>query len=690
MNILIYVPFIWFLSSMVNKGTVFVKIFSILVLLFIVILFASNSAHPEVFFLSLGKKSLQLAYYFGCIWILVRGYKRENQSYVLVIVGFLIYIFTEYLVATDPLGLWKVQSSFRKHLTAIGYSSSFVLYAIYLAKDLAITSRKLAIELENNANLRIKNMEADKLRELDELKSRFFANISHEFRTPLTLLFGPIERRLASGTASEDKAELKIMHRNTSRLLNLVNQLLDLSKFEAGKMKLQASEIDLSEFMKVVISEFESLAAARKIKLNCTANPVVGYFDLEKLHKILNNLLSNAFKFTPDRGEIDITLRIVEPDREFKKGSVLISVRDTGAGIAHEHIAKIFDRFYQADDSLTKPHEGSGIGLALAREMVHLHYGIIEVKSTPGTGSIFAVRLPLGKDHLKTDEIAETQPSLKVSVPFQEVAETREREEIHSEEKRETLLIIEDNADLLEYLNKGLIDGYHVVLAADGRQGYDYAMEHIPTLIVSDLMMPKMDGLALCSALKEDERTSHIPIVLLTAKAEIESRLEGFRLGADEYLAKPFSMDELNIRIANLIKNRKRLQQKYKASLALEPTMLTVNSMEEKFLKTVISTVEAHIADTGFGVETLAAQVGMSQVQLYRKLQALTEYSPNEFIRHMRLLRAANLLDQKAGNVAEVAYQSGFNNLSYFAKVFKAKFGSTPSEYARKQVITNH
>jgi signal transduction histidine kinase/DNA-binding response OmpR family regulator len=535
------------------------------------------------------------------------------------------------------------------------------------------------IRLINNS----KKQQAALFREVDTMKSRFFANISHEFRTPLTLLLGPIEKRLSNATDASDKKELSIMQTNASRLLTLVNQLLDLSRLESGSLKLQCRQLNLNELIDRVSSQFASMADSRNITFQIDANEPVGVFaDAEKVEKIITNLLSNAFKFTSTNGTIHLIITKKPADKQFPAGSAEIIVRDTGIGIKDDDLPKIFDRFYQVDNSSTRQYEGSGIGLALVKELVELHHGSIVVESIAGEGTCFTIHLPLGKDHLASDELASTPAEELRQGQTAVVADALE--EIDGAEAGPSmpkLLVVEDNADLRYYLRSCLSGKYSIMESPDGTDGYQKALEQIPDIVVTDLMMPGMDGIELCKKLKADEKTSHIPIILLTAKADHSTKLLGLRTGADDYITKPFSPDELVTRVENLITIRRNLQQKYSRQLRLMPSEVDIVSMEDRFVKKVMTVIEQYLDDTSFSVDVLASEMAMSNTQLYRKLKSLTGFTPNELIRNTRLERAASLLRQRAGNVADIAYQVGFNNLSYFSKCFKEKFGVSPSEF---------
>jgi signal transduction histidine kinase/AraC-like DNA-binding protein/AmiR/NasT family two-component response regulator len=524
--------------------------------------------------------------------------------------------------------------------------------------------------------------QSEKIRELDRIKSRFFANISHEFRTPLTLIQGPIKKRLAEATDPGDIREFTVIHQNTNRLLKLVNQLLDLTKLESGALALKITETELITFLKPLVESFQSLAEVKMVNFNfeyqALAIPIS--LDTEKVEKIINNLLSNAFKFTPAGGTVAVTVHSRKATDKFPEGFAEIQVTDTGIGIASEHLPKIFNRFYQVDNSQTREYEGTGIGLAITKEFAGLLHGEIDVKSELGSGTTFTLRLPLGHSVYGTTPIMDALENIEVTAEEQEetVFETSP-----GYNAKETILIIEDNLDLRYYIRDNMPERYLVIEAADGAQGLALAMEKIPDLIISDVMMPKRDGLEVCREIKSDERTSHIPVILLTAKTDMQDKLEGLNTGADDYIPKPFDITELIVRSRNLIDNRKKLREKFATKMELKPKEITIQSLDDRFLQKVLSIAEEHINDSLFGVEQFSKEAGMSVAQLYRKLNALTGYTPNDFMRHMRLQRAADLFRQKAGHVADVAYQVGFNNLSYFAKCFKEKFGVSPSQFSQ-------
>ena len=552
--------------------------------------------------------------------------------------------------------------------------------------------------------------------ETDKMKSRFFANISHEFRTPLTLILGPTEKIILSTKEEETQKQTGLIKRNASRLLNLVNQLLDLSKLEAGKLQLQASKGNIVSFVRGVTMSFESLAERKDIKLKVTAerNDLELYFDRNKMAKILANLLSNAFKFTGEGGEIIVALTPV-PSSTGRgmsegqgEGEVQIKVTDTGIGISEEELPKLFDRFYQVDSSQTREHEGTGIGLALTKELVELHHGKIKVTSKVGAGSEFIVVLPVGRGHLREDEIVEKKESeipvilipqereknLIVDVPEITVDSSRQKEGQASKTQQNVteegqdktiILIVEDNAEVREYIKDSLGSSFTIEIASNGEQGLKKATEIIPDLIISDIMMPKMDGNELTRIIKNDERTSHIPVILLTAKSEQESKLEGLETGADDYLTKPFDTKELLIRIKNLISIRRKLHEKFSdGKIIYRKGEKKLSLIDEKFLTKSLEVAEKHLSEEEFSIEQFAKEIGMDRFQLHRKLKALTGKSPSLYLRSVRLSKAKKMIEEKTGNISEIAYSVGFSSPVYFSACFKDEFGYPPREVSHK------
>jgi signal transduction histidine kinase/ligand-binding sensor domain-containing protein/DNA-binding response OmpR family regulator len=569
---------------------------------------------------------------------------------------------------------------------------AYGLYALTFATGLYLIYRYLISRERLRNQLQIKQLESEKLQEVDQMKTRFFTNISHEFRTPLTLILGPLQQLIAQPAADPEsnRKVYTLMQRQAQRLLQLINQLLDISKLEAGRVRLEAVELDLVKYLRAITYSFISLAESRQISLSffSSQESLRAYFDKDKLEKMISNLLSNAFKFTPEGGEINVQLEIVDG------GAVAITVQDSGIGIPANRLNRIFDRFYQVDGSHTREQEGTGIGLALTKELVLLHRGTISVESELGKGTRFNLRFPLGSSHLGEDEIIKVSESENEGLEVQvkpSVALVEDGSPVLPETDGQAyshlplILVVEDNADVRGYIREHFDFKYRVIEARDGQAGLDRAIEQVPDLIISDLMMPKMDGIELCRRLKTDERTSHIPVILLTARATGESKVEGLETGADDYLTKPFNPQELQVRVKNLIEQRQKLRERFGREVKLQPRDVAITSADEKFLNRAVEIVEKEMDNADFSVEDFESAMSLSKMQLYRKLKGLTNQSPNEFIRTLRLKKAAMLLDKRSGNIAEITYEVGFNNLSYFSKCFKDLYGVTPSEYLNRQ-----
>ena len=555
--------------------------------------------------------------------------------------------------------------------------------------------RKDKEELEKQVKERTREIEEKDFHilEMDRMKTRFFANISHEFRTPLTLILSPLEEIMANKSSKDkDYNKFGIIRRNGLRMLDLVNQLLDLSKLDSGKLKLELMEADIIKILRLSFSSFISLADKKRIQYNfqLPEDELFTYFDRGKLETIMNNLLSNAFKYTPEDGEIKCIVHLKEAVKEDEKDVIEISVRDSGPGIDENKLDLIFDRFYQADEQHHIEGGGTGIGLSITKELVHLIHGEIKVSSKPGEGSCFMVTIPLGKDHLKESEYVIVKPEQNAERKLiNEAISGKAIDDISGvksipDKKVSQILIVEDNLELRSYLKEQFQMDYLIEEASDGEEGLKKAIKSIPDLIVSDIMMPKIDGVEFCKRVKTNERTSHIPVVMLTAKADIESRIEGLETGADDYIIKPFNIHELRTRVKNLIEQRQILRKRFASNLNVTPKDIAFNSYDVQFINRIIGVVEEHLADFDFDVKDLQGKAGMSHTQLYRKLFALTGLSPSKFIRTLRLKRAAKLMEQKNGNVTKIAYEVGFNNLAYFTKCFKELYGLSPSGYLKQ------
>ena len=522
--------------------------------------------------------------------------------------------------------------------------------------------------------------EALRIRELDSIKSRFFANISHEFRTPLTLIRGmlqQIEERVAPKKIEEDnititRRQIDVMHRHADRLLELVNQLLDLSKLDAGKMKLQIIRGDVLQALRVLAHSFDSLAERKQIYYHVhfpDQTPVV-FFDQDKLEKIVVNLLGNAFKYTPEKGNVSVEVTLDEE-------RLRIAIKDSGPGIPKKELDKVFDRYYQVEGHEDK---GSGIGLALVKELTDLYRGQISVSSDPGKGTQFRVSLPVSRSAFHENEFIYGENLVEKHEHIISPDHSYEVESDTLNHHLPLLLVVEDNADLRQFIHESMQSSFRVIEATNGAEGITKAVELVPDIVVSDVMMPGMDGFAFTEKLKKDDRTSHIPVILLTAKAGQSHKIEGLEKGADDYLTKPFDTRELLVRAQNLIEGRNMLRQKFAVQLTIKPSEVKAQSLDQLFLVKVMEAVEANMQNEDFGVEELAHELAMSRSQLHRKLIALLGKSPSEILRQTRLIRAKELLQKKATTPAEVAFQVGFNSHSYFTKCFKEEFGMNPSE----------
>lgn len=542
------------------------------------------------------------------------------------------------------------------------------------------------IELKNK--LAFESLHSKKLTEIDHLKSRFFANISHEFRTPLTLIMGPVEDLLNNKDAQKFKEPLRYILRNSKRLLQLINQLLDLSKLDAGNYTLDKTRDDIILFVKQIVNSFSSLAQQKKISLETKTDPALKnelqnnhlnfYFDEDVMEKILSNLLSNAFKFTPEGGSILVSLCLSE------KNLLELKVADTGTGIEAEKILFVFDRFYQADDSHKRQYGGTGIGLALVKELVELHGGNIAVRSDVAKGTTFSCSFPFS-DRMLSQKIPAQKIISRDEHVFIEETENEEDSRHGIDKTLPKILIVEDQQDVRKYIMEKLASSYAVLEAKDGMEGFEMAKQQIPELVISDVMMPVKDGFELCHQLKTDDVTSHIPVILLTAKAEDVDKLSGLQTGADAYLIKPFNSKELLLRVRNLIELRNKLRKKFSGKLIVKPSEITVTSKDSEFMQRLLDTVEKHISDENFSVEQLGHEFGMSPSQINRKLKAIINQSAGEFIRSIRMQRAMELLKKDQATIAEIAYETGFREPAYFSRVFKHHFGYSPSEVKKEE-----
>ncbi|MAU16794.1 MAG: hypothetical protein CMH46_14795 [Muricauda sp.] len=519
-----------------------------------------------------------------------------------------------------------------------------------------------------------------KLRELDAAKSNFFANISHELRTPLALIQGPVEQQLENAALSQkDRQHLDIVKRSTERLAALVDQLLDLSKLESGFYKLNVSKGPLSTFLKSQVESFlfNAQKKAQQLNIEISIDENYYWYDPDVLEKVVGNLLGNALKYSPENATIDFMAKTIQ-------GKLSLSVKNTGVSLTDQEIQEIFNRFHRSHKDKT----GSGIGLALTKELVELHKGTIKVESD--THSVtFYIQLPiLETNYANGEKVAPTVPTpsngtyQEHTVTSGNESETAPRE---SQENKDIILIVDDNEDLRTYVSSIFDVEYSIVTAENGSMGFQKALKQVPDLIITDLMMPKDDGLKLTENCKTNDTTSHIPIVMLTAKAGDENRLKGLETGADVYLTKPFNNKILKQTVENLLESRRKLQERFSQELVLIPKDIAISSYDERFLKSLQNVLDNQLVKSDFSTGAFAEALGMSRMQLHRKLKALTGQTASEFIRNQRLKLAASLLKKTDANISEIGYQVGFNDHSYFTKCFREIYGISPSEFSKKE-----
>ncbi|MGC9364047.1 MAG: hybrid sensor histidine kinase/response regulator transcription factor [Fidelibacterota bacterium] len=543
-------------------------------------------------------------------------------------------------------------------------------------------------------DLKIERMEKEQVQKLNKFKLQFFTDVAHELKAPLTLIQAPLDEILHSGRKNLPyKKELQLMYRNVKYLTRLVYQLLTFRRAEQKRMTLKASQGDLIQFAREVFELFAESARKHHIdyRFEAQVSPLNGWFDWEKLEEILINIIDNAFKYTPDNGRICVK---IAPDDDAPDSWVEISVKDSGVGISAKNLEHLFERFYYAGNGQHTSRLSSGLGLALTKRLVELHHGRILVESQEGCGSTFRIQLPVSREKLSDDEII---TDISETAHFHRIVEAGSEDPVVSEDtvektadskdvaERPLVLLVEDDSELRAYLRKSLSQKYRIAEARDGAKGFEKARMLVPNIIISDVIMPNLDGIEMCRRLKDEITTSHIPIILLTAKATIEAKIQGIETGADDYIEKPFHFRFLNARIKNILKSREKLRERYRKELILEPEEVSVTSTDEKLLMSIRKLVEARLDDPTLEVGHLAVETGLSRTNLFIKLKALTGYSPGEFIRTIRLEKAAQYLEKSDMTVSEIAYAVGFKYPKYFSTCFHQYFGRTPSEY-REQV----
>ncbi len=558
----------------------------------------------------------------------------------------------------DKLTEKNKQGNFRQYLFGLlgllGLALAIISYRFYQFR-----------QQKSEERLEIERRQKKQLQSINEMKSQFLANISHEFRTPLTLILGPAEKLLEKTQNPDDERDLLWIKRNGQRLLKLINQLLDLSKIEANKLELKCSQSDIIAFGRSIVSAFESLANQKKLNINLKSNTesIYLFFDPDKMEKVLINLLSNAIKFT-DEGYVSLIINNLSSNK------VSLQVQDSGSGINENQLPYIFDRFFQAQQEDDKIDTGTGIGLALCKELVELHSGDIHVESKLQQGTTFTITLPKGKDHLKPEQIVIRNTTSKSEMVDDAFIIDQPADKATNDVEKSTIVIVDDNDDMRAYIIAQLQNKFNCLDAENGFEGWKLIQENIPDLVISDVMMPGMNGLELCQYIKSDFKTDHIPVILLTARIGDHHKIEGLQHQADEYLNKPFNAKELAVRIENLIQIRRKLQERFSKEIftATSTKETTTPSKESQFVHRLSEIIESHLDDPQFDVSSLATQIGVSKTQLNRKMRAIVNKSPNQYIRFYRLMKAKQRIqEQHEMTLAEIAYETGFSSPAYFS-----------------------
>lgn len=615
-------------------------------------------------------------------WVYVRG-DRQFAFYNQLPKGKRTF----YLKTTDVNGLWSnyiaevqvfKQPAFYETLWAYLFYIVFTLLCLYLFYH----RMKRRIQLRHE--LRIAQIDKEKSEELVQTKLRYFTNISHDLLTPLTIITCLIDD--AEMTNGSRISQLTMIRSNVNKLRRLLQQILDFRKVESGNMKLSVSKSDVISFIDDVCKiHFTPLMRKKNQTFTFLTEDrhLMAYFDRDKLDKIVSNLLSNAYKYTANGGNIKL---IVDSYWESENHHLRIQVVDTGEGIAPADLENVFKRFYtinKGDES-----ESNGIGLSLTKDLVELHHGTINVESELGKGSTFTVDLPINKDSYQEDELISEHISANgintdLILEKEELIDSKVGEGEDAQIADVHLLLVEDNEELLFLMEKILSKHYHVLIAKDGLEALNVIKDNEIDIIISDVMMPEMDGLEFCRALKSNLETSHIPIILLTAKNTVEDRIECYNAGADGYISKPFELKILEARINNFIMHKKNKQEEFRSNVEVNIDSLEPSSIDKEFLDKVISVINSNMSEGDFDVVQLADALAVSKSSLYRKMKLATGLSPIEFIRNIRLKHGSQLLKDKSISVAEVAYECGFSNPKYFATCFKEEFGVTPKEYQK-------
>ena len=602
--------------------------------------------------------------------------------------------------ASNNDGIWNTAGTSIKiyvhpPLWRTNYAYAFYLM-VFIGSILYIRHRGIQkikrkyILAEEKARAERERKESKRLHELDQLKIRFLTNLSHEFRTPISLILGPVEMLLSQDTNRQSSNQLQIIKRNGKRLLNLVNQLLDFRKMEENELKLHLSQGELVSFVREVFDSFKDLAERKKIDFIFTSRieRFPTQFDHDKIERILFNILSNAFKFTLEGGKVSLEMERLEELSDQTKTWIAIKVNDSGIGIPEDEKEKVFKRFFQAITTASILNQGTGLGLSISKEFVRMQGGTVEVESEVGKGSTFSIQIPFlplegSKESFETQNKRQEAEALPEEQKVF-MADAGRNDDVKDWPAMPSVLLVEDNEDFRFYLKDNLRLHYKVFEAANGKEGWQKTLAEHPQLIVSDISMPVMDGIELCRKIKSDKRTHHIPVVLLTALTGEEDQIKGLETGANDYITKPFNYEVLNAKIKNLLVLNQSLKNAYTKQIRVLTPEIKVESANEQLLHNIMLYIEENLTDTQLSVVNLSKHVGMSRSSLYSKLLELTGQTPIEFIRSVKLDKAAVLLEKSHMNIAQIAYSVGFTTPKYFAKSFKEKFNMLPSEYLNK------
>lgn len=566
---------------------------------------------------------------------------------------------------------------------------AFILYGIVIALSLIGLIFFLKSKAKLKHELELEHLENERNEEINKTKLEFFTNISHEFRTPLTLILGPLQQVLMEYKGSNQiYKKLLVIENSANHLLQLINRLMDFRKLENNQFKLQSAEGNIVKFLREIYLSFTEYAKIGKYTytFETSDEEILVYYDRAKLERVFFNLISNAFRYTPKKGTIDIKVKK-------ESNSIIIEVLDSGVGIAEEHKDKIFDRFFEIpihNEPEENYNKGTGIGLSIANNIIKLHHGTIAVRHNDPKGSVFVVTLPLGRDHLSESEIlkdfkiSDDLSQYESQLKSQDFRTIPTNVEISIDKEKPTILVVEDNQPLRQFIKNILIEDYNILEAQDGEVAMKKTLKHLPDLVISDVIMPKMVGTELCSKIKENIKTSHIPVILLTARTSLIYKFEGLESGADEYISKPFNILEFKLKIKNILDSVFRLKEKFSVEDNFLANEIAVSSIDEELLKKAYQIVEENIDNDQFDVPYFCSELGVSRTMLFTKIKAWTNFTPNEFIHEIRMKRAAQLLEQDKIIISQISYKVGFKNPKYFSKCFQKKYGITPTQYQKK------